>query len=154
MREYSQQPVNGEMQNYVSNNRNHDREQQSMSLVGAGTRYYASEWLVKRVGDGDDKLNESGAAAGRQQCQQKSHSEQCVEYIEDVVNHLGNTRHTTGAFYLALGTDNLIDCFGPKLAGHMLDFSALTRSRLLTCAVGYFGVHLAFYLRFYAFVLD
>jgi hypothetical protein len=66
MRDDTQQSVDGQMQNYVSNDRNSDRQQQRVALVGAGTRDNPFEWRIERIGHGDDKLNKARSAARRQ----------------------------------------------------------------------------------------
>lgn len=69
MRQYSQQPVNSEMQDYIRDDGDDDREQQSVSLVSAGARNYSFKRCIERVRHGDNKLHEARAAAGSEQRQ-------------------------------------------------------------------------------------
>ena len=88
MREHPQQSVDAKMKQRIRDYRHHERKHQGVPTVGAGTRDNPAKWRVKRVADRNDKLNESGGAAGCHQRQQKSHSQQGVDYPEDVIHDL------------------------------------------------------------------
>ena len=90
MRQHSQQSVDREMQQDVSDYRDDDRQQQSMSIFGAGNVNYASKRSVERIRHRHNKLNEAGAAVRRHQGKQKPHSQQRVDHVEDVINDLRN----------------------------------------------------------------
>jgi hypothetical protein len=79
----------------------------------------SSKRRVKRIGDCNNKLHKPGVAVRGQQRQQESHSEQCINHIEDVINHLGNTCGTASTFYFPFSVDYLINCFGAKIAGNL-----------------------------------
>src|ERR1044071_2415062 len=67
VRQHAQQSINREMQNDVGDYRNNNRQQQSVSLIGAGTCDNPSKRSVKGIGDRHDELNKPGRAARSQQ---------------------------------------------------------------------------------------
>lgn len=60
MRQHSQQSVDREMQQNVSDYRDDDRQQQLMSIFRLGNVNYVSKWSVEGIGHSGDKLDKPG----------------------------------------------------------------------------------------------
>src|SRR5689334_13705266 len=100
MREHPQKCIDAEMKQRVRDYGYNYRQEQRVPAVGARTRDNSAKRRIKRIADRDDKLNESGGAAGCEQGQEKAHAEQCVDYPEDVIDNLRDSREPARAFNL------------------------------------------------------
>ncbi len=99
------------MKQRVRDYRNYDGKQQRVPAIGARTRDNATKRLVKRTADRNDKLHKPGGAASREQRQKKSHSEQRVDYPENVIDDLRYARERSRTFNFALSVNDLVNCF-------------------------------------------
>src|SRR5688572_2802357 len=88
MREHSQQAVDAEMKQHVRDYRNDNRQHQRVSAISLRTRDNSTKRRIKRIADRDHKPHKTCAASSRHQRQQKSHREQRVDYVENVINDL------------------------------------------------------------------
>src|ERR1700730_7730737 len=88
MRQHSEQAIDCQMQQDISDYRDYDRHHQRMPLIRARAGNDSFKRKVEWIRDGDNKLDETGSAAGRHQRQQKPHSQQGIDHIEDVIDNL------------------------------------------------------------------
>ena len=153
MREHSQQSVNGEMQKRVRDYRYNYRKEQGVATVCARTRDNPAKRHVKRVADGDDKLYEPGAAPCRQQGQQKTHSEQRIDYVENVIYDLRNSRQPARALDFTFSFNDLVYCLRTKLTGDLIDSLRYARRCLYCGALADLSLDFPFNLTLYRLVL-
>ena len=90
MREHAQQTNYQQVRQDVSNDRYNNGQQQSVALIRARTGDYTAKRSIKWIADRNYELYKPCSAARGKQSQQKSHSEQRVDYVKDVIDYLGN----------------------------------------------------------------
>src|ERR1041385_4389279 len=149
MREHPQQRIDAEMKQRVRDYRYNYRQEQCVAGIGARARHNPAKRSVKRIADRNDELHESGAAASREQGQEKAHSEERVNYPEDVIDDLGNSRQGSRALDFALSVNNLVNSFRTKLAGHLIDLLCLAGRSFRSSACADLGLDVAFNLALY-----
>ena len=124
-----------------------------MAAVSAWARNDPAKRRVKRIAHSDDKPYKPGGAARCHQRQQKAHAEERVDYVEDVIHDLRNSRECSRAFNFVLSVNDLINSFRTKFAGNLIYLLRLVR-RLFRCGTGAnFGFNVAFNLTLYRLVL-
>src|SRR5882672_7114960 len=117
-----------------------------MTAVGGRAGHDSTKRLVERIGDGDDEANKTNAAPGGQQGQQKTEPQQRIKDVEDVIDHLGNSRSSTHASDLAFRFDNFANGLRAEVAGDLIDLLALSRGSFRR-ALSNLSLHFAFDLR-------
>jgi hypothetical protein len=153
MREHSQQALNQQVRQRIRDYGYNDRKQQRMSAVGSWARYDPAERSVKRIADGYDELNEPGAASRGQQREQESHSEQRIDYQENVIDNLRNSRHPSRPLHFAFSVNDLVYSLRTKVARNFVNLLRLAARRFRGGAIGDLGVYVAFDPRLYRLVL-
>ena len=141
------------MKQRVRDYRYNYRQEQRVTGAGARTGDNPSKRCVKGIADRHYELHEPGSAAGRHQSQQEPHAEERIDYPEDVINNLGNSRQPAGAFHLALSVNDLGNSLRPELPGHLI-YSLSFARRCFGCgSCADFGLDFAFNLTLDRFVL-
>ena len=102
MRHHAQDSIDRQMQQDIRNYRHHDWHHQRVPIARPRAIHDPSEWRIERVCNSNNKLNKTRAAVRRQQRQQKSHRQQRVYHIKNVVDDLGNARSAAASLYFAL----------------------------------------------------
>jgi hypothetical protein len=120
MRHHPQKCIDAEMKQRVRDYRYYYRQEQCMAAIRARAGDNPAKRRVKRVADRNDKLNESGGASCCHQRQQKTHPEQRVDYPEDVIDDLRDSRESSRSFDFALSVNDLVNSFRTKLTGNMI----------------------------------
>src|SRR5437763_16625831 len=117
-----------------------------MPSICTRTRDDSPKRCIKRITDCDNKPHESGAAARCQQSQEESHSEQRIDYVENIINNLRDPRETSRSHHFTLTVNDLVDGFRTKLAGNLIDSLRFTSGFFGGSAFTDFGLHFAFNL--------
>src|SRR5215470_1085447 len=123
MRANPQQCIDAEMKQRVRDYRYNYRQQQCVAAIRAWAGNNAAKRHVKRVTNRDNESHEPGAAAGREQGQEKTHAEERVDYPEDVIDNLGDSREPSRALHFALSVNDLVNRFRTKLARNLINLS-------------------------------
>ena len=138
-----------EMKQRVRDYGYYDRQEQRVTGIGARTGYNPSKRSVKGIADCHNKLHEPGAAAGGQQRQQEPHAEQRVDYPEDVIDNLGNSRQSAAAFDFALSVNDLVNSLRAEFTGDLINTPHFARRSFCCGAFADFGLNFAFNLTLY-----
>src|SRR4030095_4238070 len=152
MSKYSQKPIDGQMHQQVNDNRNYQRQHQSVTAIGTGTRDDPAKRTIEWIAYRHDESYEPGAAARCQQSQKESQSQQGVEHKEKIVHDLRDASYTASALDLALALHNFVHSFATEFARNLLHASVFTR-RSLGSVFGYLRLHFSLDLRFHRAVL-
>ena len=127
MRDEAQQTIDAQMQQYINDDRDYQRQHQRVAAVRARTRHDSSKRSIKRISHSDDKTNEAGAAPGGQQSQQEAHSQQRIDHPKDVIDNLRDTSCQPPASDFALSLDNFVNSLRAELARNLIDSVAFRR---------------------------
>src|SRR4026209_965486 len=125
-----------------------------MPSIGSWTCHNTTKRFVKRITDRNNETHKCGCAACGQKGQQEPHSEQGVDYVKDVINHLGNSRESSGPLYFALSFNDLVNCLRTKIARYLIDSLGFAGCGFGCGAFANFRLHLAFNLALYRFMLS
>lgn len=147
-----QKAINSQMQQEVDDDRDNQRNDQSMTAVSAGTGHDAAKWSIKRIGNRDYESDKARAAAGSQQRQHKSQAQQRIKHEEYVVDNLRDASCGAAARDFAFCLNHFIDGLGAEFARQCIDALCFTWRRLRG-VLGNVRVHFAFDLRLDCFML-
>src|SRR5262245_28733620 len=101
-----------------------------MSTIGAWAGDNSSKGRIKRICYRNDESHKPCTAACRQQRQQETHSEQSIDYIKDVIDHLGDPSQTTRALDFALRLNYLVYRLRSEFARDLPDLLRFLRSSI------------------------
>src|SRR6185369_2416510 len=153
MCKHPQKSVDEHMREHVRDYRHYDGQQQGVPAVRAWARNDPTKRFVKRTARRNYESHKAGSAARGHQCEKKSHSEQGVDYVENVIDNLRDSREPSRTLHFALCFNDLVYCLRTKLTSNLI-YSVRFVWRALYCSTfADFGLYFAFDLTLYRLVL-